>query len=368
MLKRGRASLLLLCFLLLVFSIFCWGTGCSPGTPKKELQAPAEKEAVKVVATIFPLADIARQIGGEGTKVTALLTPGASPHTYEPTVEQAKAVAEADLLIFIGAGLDDWAAKLALSAEHLLLLEITAHLKGELLKYDPALQQQLSENGNPSTESHNEFDGRHEHQEDEEDGYEEHHEHEDSEEDQGLSKEHPHHYHHSEIDPHIWLDPVLVKDSIAPLISAKLKEISPQKADFFDENLRSFQQKLSALDEEIRELTASFTQRRFISLHSAWNYFARRYNLEEAASVMEFPGKEPSAGWIAELVELAERENIRVVFAEPQLGSKAAQIIAGEIGGKVLLLDPLGGEGLPGRESYLELMRYNVKILQEALK
>lgn len=348
---------MLLCFLLLGFSIF-WGTGCSPGTPKKELQAPAEKEAVKVVATIFPLADIARQIGGKHAKVTALLTPGASPHTYEPTVEQAKAVADADLLIFVGAGLDDWAAKLASSADHLLLLEVTAHLKGELLKHDPALQQELSENRNFSTGGHDEFGRHHEHQENEED-----------EEKWSPSEEHRHyHHHHGEIDPHIWLDPVLVKDSIAPLISMKLKEIYPQKADFFEENLRSFQQKLSALDEEIRELTASFTQRRFISLHSAWNYFARRYNLEEAASIMEFPGKEPSAKWVAELVELAEREDIRVVFAEPQLGSKAAEIIAGEIGGKVLLLDPLGGEGLPGRESYLELMRYNVKILQEALK
>jgi ABC-type Zn uptake system ZnuABC Zn-binding protein ZnuA len=84
--------------------------------------------------------------------------------------------------------------------------------------------------------------------------------------------------------------------------------------------------------------------------------------------VEEFPGKEPSAKWLEELVKLADLHNIRVIFAEPQLGNRVAEVIASEIGGKVLLLDPLGGEGVPGRESYLELIRYNAEIFRQALQ
>jgi ABC-type Zn uptake system ZnuABC Zn-binding protein ZnuA len=164
------------------------------------------------------------------------------------------------------------------------------------------------------------------------------------------------------------MDPVLVKEQIAPLLSKELKSIYPQGSIFFEENLQSFQHRLEALHNEINEMTASFPQKRFISFHSAWNYFARRYGLEEVASVEKFPGKEPSAKWLAELVKLADLHDIRVIFAEPQLGNKVAEIIAGEIGGKVLLLDPLGGKGLPERESYLELIRYNANIFRQALQ
>ena len=269
---------------------------------------PSEK-IVRVVATIFPLADIIKQIGGEAVEVATLLTPGSSPHTFEPTVEQARAVSEADLMVFVGGGLDNWAVKLGTAGEKTVLLEIMALLAKE----------------------------------------------EDS--DAAFTD-----------NPHIWVDPVLVKERIAPLICRALKSIYPDGAASFEENLKSFQQELDTLHKELSELTAAFSQKRFISFHSAWHYFARRYGLQEVASVEEFPGKEPSAKWLEELVKLADLHNIRVIFAEPQLGNRAAEVIADEIGGKVLLLDPLGGEGVPGRESYLELIRYNTEIFRQALQ
>jgi len=169
-------------------------------------------------------------------------------------------------------------------------------------------------------------------------------------------------------DPHIWLDPLLVKDLIAPFIAAELKSVCPKKSVFIDGNLASFQQELEILHEEIAALTASFSGKRFISYHSAWGYFADRYGLEEVATLEEFPGKEPSAKWLSELISLADLHDIQVIFAEVQLGTKAAETIATEIGGEVLLLDPLGGESLPGREDYCRLMRYNAAIFQKALQ
>ncbi len=316
---KRRAPLYLLFLMSLIF-IFC---GC--GAPAGEEEAGAA-EKVKVVATIFPLADIIENVGGEAVETTLLLAPGDSPHTYEPTVEQARAIARADLLFFIGEGLDDWAVKLA-GAEGIAAIQITEHLEEEqLLRYAPV---QLAA------------------------------------EHRGAA--HDHHSHTSR-DPHVWTDPLLVYEAIAPLVAQKLSEAAPRHKDYFDHNLEIYRGMLYDLHLELAELVAGFSQKKIITYHSAWGYFARRYGLEEIASVEQFPGQEPSAQWLIELVRLAEEHRIKAIFAEPQLSKKAADVIAGEIGGSVLYLDPLGGKEISGRDSYINLMRYNAAIFQQALR
>jgi len=313
-----RAPLYLLCLIALFF-ILC---GC--GAPAGEAGAGAA-EKVKVVATIFPLADIIENIGGETVEVTLLLGPGDSPHTFEPTVEQARAVAEADLLFFIGEGLDDWAVKLA-AAEGKPAIQVTERLEEQLLRYTPL---HLAEEDHEAAHDH-----------------------------------HP----HSTRDPHVWTDPLLVYEAIAPLVAQKLSEAAPRYKDNFDQNLELYRVKLDGLHRELTELIAGFSQKKFITYHSAWGYFARRYGLEEVAAVEQYPGQEPSAQWLIELVRLAEEHRIKAIFAEPQLSRKAAAVIAGEIGGKVLYLDPLGGKEIDGRDSYINLMRYNAGVFQQALQ
>ncbi len=309
-------------------------------------------QRVKVVTTVFPLADIIRHIGGQGVEVTTLLAAGASPHTYEPTVEQAKAVAGADLVIFIGGGLDNWAVKLAEGAPQVRLLEIMERLEHLLLDYN------LLHLAHADKDHHeHDHDHAHDHAHD--------HDHDHDHEDEGDGDHH--HHHHGPHDPHFWLDPLLVKEVIAPLIAGELQSVNKQWESIFQENLARFQDELDELHEEIAAQVATFRQKRFISYHSAWNYFAHRYGLEEVAAVEEFPGKEPSARWMAELVKLAAQHDIKVLFAEPQLGGNTAAVIAREMGGEVLLLDPLGGEGIPGRDDYFALLRYNTKILSQAL-
>src|SRR5690606_15765482 len=99
----------------------------------------------------------------------------------------------------------------------------------------------------------------------------------------------------------------------------------------------------------------------------AWRHFARRYGLEEVATVAGFPGREPSARWVADVVRTAREHGVTVIFAEPQLSPKAAETIAREIGGRVLMMDPIGGPGLAGRERHSDLLRYNAGMLADAL-
>lgn len=292
---------------LLLSLILLLNAGCE----RSPLPPAAEKGGLEVVTTIFPLADIAGRLGGERVAATALLPAGASPHTFEPTTEQAKSISRAQLLCYIGGGLDDWAAEAATAGSGSLAV---------LNLVEAALQRgwkpQPEESG--------------------------------------------------KLNPHLWLDPLIVRDYLCPAIAGAMSEADPRNAAYYRSNLAAYQEELTALDGEIRSSLEGLPEKSFISVHAAWHYFAARYGLNQAAAVAEFPGQEPSAAWIARLVDLCRSHGVRVVAAEPQLSAAAAEMIAREIEGRVVLLDPLGSEGLPERDSYLDLMRYNTAVLKDA--
>lgn len=274
----------------------------------------AQAAPIKVAATIFPLADLVRQIGGERVAVTTIIPAGASEHIYEPTSSQMRQVADAALYVKVGAGMDDWVDRLVRSARKPpVTISVTSGVR--LLR---AAEQELL----------------------------------------GHKEEEEHHHHGD--DPHIWLDPILVRDSIVPRITEALVKLSPAEASHFRGNAKRFQQELTRLDQEMRQGIAGVKRREFIALHSAWAYLAKRYGLRQVAAVETFPGKEPSARYLTELVKMARKVGVNTIFAEPQLSNKAAQVIAREVKGTVLLLDPIGGENVAGRNSYLALMRYNL--------
>lgn len=278
-----------------------------------------DAERALVVATIHPLSAIVREVGGSLVSVQTILPPGASPHTFEPRPAHVRAIADAALFLSVGEGLDDWALTLARSAGRSQVLRVAERVREAGL-------------GRP-------FD---------------------------ASEPDDHDHGDAEIDPHVWLDPVIVRDVIAPAVAEELAAILPRHADQIRQNLARFRDDLDRLDAWIRERLSGSPDGAFISYHSAWGYFADRYGLRHVASVAAFPGQEPSARWVAQVVRTARELGVKVIFAEPQLSPKAAETIAREIGGQVLLLDPVGGEGLAGRESYAELLRYNAEMLAQA--
>lgn len=310
-------------------------------------------QPLPVVTTLFPYADMVRQIGGDAVSVSYLLPAGASPHTFEPRPSQIREAAKARLIIINGAGLDEWALKLAAAANPDASLVVLAD--GVTLR--PYRNNLVTGFGEQAP------------------GEEENREPGDHDQQGPVHRDHGHqgHAHHDagstgSVDPHFWLDPLIVRDEIAPQIAAALSRLAPEHTEAFQSNLARYQAQLSALDEEIRAAVSSFSQRRFISYHSAWGYFAHRYGLTEAATVAGFPGQEPSPRWLAQLVQLTRQLGVRVVFAEPQLSPRAAQAIAAEIGGQVVIMDPLGGDSLEGRDTYVNLLRFNLEALRQALR
>ncbi len=304
------------------------------GCAAEDMGAEEDTPALEVMTTIYPLADIASELGGDQVEVNYLLPAGASPHTYEPTVEQAKMIDQADLFLYIGADLDNWALELTDAAGADL---VTAGMADYVTAVEAAEYEHLHDN---------------------------HEDHEHHENGHCCSNGHA----HGDKDPHFWLDPLIVRDGFAPAIHEKLVSLAPEKEDYFEQNLDQYSGELTRLHEEIEDRVDDFSQRSFIAFHSAWQYFADRYGLEEVAVIAQFPGQEPSAGWVAELIELIEEEEIAAIFTEPQFAPDLADRIAEESGVSVKVIDPLGGEELEGRKTYLDLMRYNLSVFAEAMQ
>jgi len=261
-----------------------------------------------VVVTVFPVADLVARVAGEAIRVETLLPPRASPDTWEATPGQVRRLFNAAGYVTVGGGLDGWLADFQSQAALLVLTEGM-----ELRAAD----------------------------------------HDDD--------------HQASGDPHVWLDPILVRDELLPRIEAFLAETFPQEADGIRRRAAMLADTLTRLDQEIHGTLREAPRRSFVATHDAWSYFAARYGLEPLGSIYERPGHEPSARGMASLVRAARDAGVDVILAEPQLAEGGAHALAMEMGASVRIVDPLGGPGLTGRESYTEMMRTNAREFARAL-
>lgn len=264
----------------------------------------AASQGIDIVASIYPLEMIAREIAGDRATVTTLLPAGASPHGFEPSPSDMVRLQRVELFLRAGAGLDDWAKPLLKAAPPTLRAWTLADLDAARAAGE---------------------------------------------------------------DPHAWLDPGLVRDAIAPELARLLSERDPPGERRYHENLRRFRDAIDRLDVEIRAILSGPERRGFVAFHDAWRHFARRYGLEQLAVVEPFAGEEPTPAALATLVLTARREGVTAILVEPQLGARVAEIIAGEFGGRTILVDPLGDPNDPARSSYADLLRFNARAFRRAL-
>jgi ABC-type Zn uptake system ZnuABC Zn-binding protein ZnuA len=300
---------------------------------------------IPVAASIVPLADFCRQIGGDRVAVSVLIPPGASPHVFEPSPAAVAGAMKARVFVYVGAGLDPWAERLVqarrLAPDSAVVRAVTAVPPGEALIRDVI------------THRHEEQENSHK------PGAAEHRR---AEEQVGIENAHV----HEEGNPHVWLDPVLAQN-LCRLIASALIQVDPQHRDRYEANLAGYVAELETLHREIQGQVAGFRLREFVSFHPAFSYFARRYGLKEAGVIEAAPGREPTPGHLRRLVGDIRKSGVKAVFAEPQLSPRVAEIIAREAGAQVLILDPLGGRP-PYGSDYLKLMRHNLAVLTKAMQ
>jgi len=145
------------------------------------------------------------------------------------------------------------------------------------------------------------------------------------------------------LDPHIWLDPALVKVQVASIRDG-LSAVDPERADLYAANARAFEKELDALDREIRSILQPLPQekRTFLVFHPSWGYFAKAYGLTQRS--IEVDGKEPSPKDLARIIATGKKSGARVVFVQPQFSQKSAAVIAKQIGATIVRLDPLAAD------------------------
>jgi zinc transport system substrate-binding protein len=297
-------------------------------------RAEAPAAPLPVAATILPLSDFCQKIGGDLVRVQVLTPPGASPHAFEPPPSIMARASQARVFVYIGAGLEPWATKLlgSRSPDNLVVLEAARGIP--LLGMTP-------HHHHPPAAGAGDHDDHHPGQ-------------------AATSGS------HLAGNPHIWLDPVLAQE-ICRKIAAALIQADPGHRAHYEANLQSYLTALEALHQEIQQHARSWSHRDFVSFHPSFSYFARRYNIREVGTIEAAPGREPTPRHLQGLVAAIHRYGIKVVFAEPQLNPRVAEVIAQEAGVKVLRLDPIGGPP-PYGSDYLLLMRHNLAALDEALR
>jgi zinc transport system substrate-binding protein len=277
-------------------------------------------EKLPVIVSIFPVGDMVQQVGGEHVDVTFMLPPGASPHTFEPRPSLVKKISSARIFFMIGAGLEFWAEK--------FISQAGPHLTTVVLSKGVSLIHSTGHyNDRPDVS-----------------------------------------YHKSEAaNPHIWLDPEISKSMVSKIVSALIK-VDQKHLKYYEEQGQRYMDELDKLDRLIKTTVARFKIKKYVSFHASLDYFARRYGLESAGVIEAAPGRNPTPIQIINIVAMIKKHRIRAVFSEPQLNPRAAEIIAKEADVKVLLLDPMGNPRLKARSTYIDLMRYNLNVLQEAME
>lgn len=257
-----------------------------------------------VVASFYPLAFVAEQVGGDQVEVTDLTPAGAEPHDLELTPDQVDEILDAAVAIVMGNG------------------------------FQPAVEDTAADRDGATVTVLDELTG-------------------------GV-----------DADPHVWLDPVLMRETVAAVTDG-LVEADPDHAAGYERRARALERRLDELDAEFEAGLADCERDTIVTAHAAFGHLADRYGLEQLAIAGVAPDEEPSPARIAELADLVEDEGVTTIFTETLVSPDVAETLAREAGGlETAVLNPLEGltdDEVAAGDDYFTVMRDNLAELRVAL-
>ena len=278
----------------------------------------------------------AAAIAGDRAQVEALVAGGVGAHDYTPRPADIRRLAEADLLVINGAGMETWIEALIPQADNPALKIVDLSEGVPLLPNQSPLDQ--IEAGEHS------------------DGHAHNHGH-------GHSHGHSHGA-ESEANPHIWLDPVIAMQQVETLRDA-LIAADPEGSATYQRNAEAYLKQLRTLDAEFRSVLEPLPSKKLITFHDAFPYLAARYDFDYLGYVAQFPERDPSPRELAALLDRIRSAGVKVLFAEVGYEPALLQRIATSTGARISVLDTLEvGDG--GPEAYLDGMRKNLEALRKA--
>lgn len=327
---------------LVLLLLSCMTASCAAGSVTKV----PESKKLSLVCTSFPPFDLARSVAGDQAELTVLLKPGAESHTYEPTPQDIKKIAEADLFITVGGENDAW-------VDH--LLDSLGDKKPEIFKLVEAVdtvEEELVEGMEAEDEHEHEHESSHKIDKDKA-------KHEANEDDE------------HEIDEHVWTAPQNFS-LMAEKLASRLAEMDPEHAEGFAENARATAQQFDKLDKEIRQIVDHAKRKTLIFADRfPLRYFADAYGLDYFAA---FSGcsvnTEASPKTVAFLIDKVKEEKIPVVFSIEFSSGQMADAVCEATGAKHRTFHSchnISADELARGETTLSLMEKNLEVLKEAL-
>lgn len=299
-------------FILFIFIL----TACSSNDADKN------DDRLHIYTSIYPLQYIVGELAGDKAVTESVYPPGVDAHTYEPTSREITQLANGDAFVYIGAGMEGFAETMAdaLNNQDISFIEI-------------GQQETLFQ------------DSKHDD-----------HDHEDGQ--------------HGDLDPHIWLDPVRMIQ-VAELVTNELVELQPENKDVFLENLSTFTEKMTVLDEKFAATLEDNAHHEILVSHAAYGYWEQRYGIEQIPISGLSSSDEPSQKELASIATLAKDKDIKYVIFEQAGSNRIATIIQEHIEAEPLYihnLEVLTEEDIENDENYLSLMENNLKVLDKATK
>ena len=269
----------------------------------------SEKRQFKVLASFYPLYEFTKIIGGEKIDVSIIIPPGIEPHDWEPTIQDLQKMQNSDMVVINGAGLEPWTTKLVSANPDILIVDTS--------------------NGIPLLEKNKQIFNN-----------------------------------QIQNDPHVWLDPILAKKQIQNIANG-LINIDPQNTDYYQENAERYNAKLNLLDNKIRNELSICMKKDFLAFHDAFSYFAREYSLNQNTIIGINPSEEPTAVTLQQIIQKAQNLDLHIIFTEEAVNPRISEVVANEIGGKVLTLSPI--EIYEQNSDYIKRMEKNLSNLKEEL-
>jgi zinc transport system substrate-binding protein len=278
------------------------------GTNSNQHVVIADDSKLQVISSFSILHEFSQEIGQEKVDAALLVPIGIEPHDWEPTIRDVQEMQKADLIIINGIGFENWVDSLDENNYQGTIIDTSVGI----LDYDH------DEKNNNDDDS---------------------------------------------MDSHIWLNPVYAKIQVQNIASA-FSNSDPENGEFYHANAKKYVEKLDLLDSRIRN-ELSECNPDFVSFHNAFSYFADEYDLSQHTIIASNDSHgEVTARTLENIISTSKKLNIKVIFSEENASTKTSEIIANEIGGKVLILSPLE---IASDGTYISKMTENLENLKEAL-
>ena len=266
----------------------------------------AGDEHITVAVSLQPYATIVKMVGGARVNVVTLLPPGADPHNYEPKPAIIKAFSLAQIYFTDSSGLDKaWMPRFLAANKNVNVVDISKNIKWLKAEHE----------GNALQVHHDE-----------------------------------------ELDPHIWTSPARVKTLIRNIYET-LKNVDPEHDYYYSVHFNHTLDLMSRLERELNEAVIYMPSqsRSFIVFHPSYGYLAKDYKLKQYA--IEANGKEPKPRDLSKLIQIGRKNNVKLVFVQPQFSKRAATTVAKDLGATIVETDPLSADFVGNVRKFIEALK-----------